>query len=452
MDFFNNDITARLPSAVAALLARIRDYGYSAYLAGECVRDLTLGIIPADYDVLTNAEIRRLYTILEDYTFINSSESVSDENSPEKKSAEDLRGEHCMVSAKGCSVCLEYCEDPAVSMSRRDFTVNAACLRADRGIVDIYGGLSQIKPANDGDAAEFVITLTSVAEAEAELQFKKKLQAAELKGEKTDKLEPEKPRLPLRHALSALEYISAGGPGNMGSGGANVTYIMSNGLSELVKRTLAEQTAENLSPAESFPSEDFLPQKLKGLLLGKFASRVILTYADGICGLIPELKSLREFSPAMFEHCVTAVGLTPPVLSLRLALLFCCIGKPDCLSSKNGLRRYKGYRERSRLLLERILRRLTPIAKLNAVLDVFDEASWLLEYSDCIFPAGDDKTAVKLLAASLPGCDANRLGLLLRFKYARTSADPSLKENFKENLQEPKSSAATIYKNMLKLV
>ena len=137
------------------------------------------------------------------------------------------------------------------------------------------------------------------------------------------------------------------------------------------------------------------------------------------------------------------------MLSLRLALLFCCVGKPDCLSSKGGHRRYKGYRERSRLLLDRVLRRLSPPAKLPAVLDVFDEASWLIEYSDCIFPVGDnehaDKTAVKLLAASLPGCDANRLGLLIRFKYARTSADP--------DLQEPKSlSAATIYKNMLKLV
>ena len=186
MDFFNNDMAARLPTAVAALLARIREYGYTAYLAGECVRDLTLGIIPADYDVLTNAEIKRLYTILEDHTFINL--------------PEDQRDTHCLVSAKGCSVSLEYCEDPADSLSRRDFTVNTACLRADRGVIDIYGGLSQIKPAGD-DKAEFVITLVSVAEAESARQFQLKLQAAQLKGEKTDKLEPEQPRLPLRHAL-----------------------------------------------------------------------------------------------------------------------------------------------------------------------------------------------------------------------------------------------------------
>src|ERR1700736_6372465 len=42
-------------TAAQAILRRLRDEGYEAYLAGGCVRDLLLGREPKDYDVATSA-------------------------------------------------------------------------------------------------------------------------------------------------------------------------------------------------------------------------------------------------------------------------------------------------------------------------------------------------------------------------------------------------------------
>src|SRR6516225_8827939 len=46
------------------IVQTLRDSGYSAYLAGGCVRDLLLGREPADYDVATSAtpeQVMRLF-------------------------------------------------------------------------------------------------------------------------------------------------------------------------------------------------------------------------------------------------------------------------------------------------------------------------------------------------------------------------------------------------------
>ena len=46
------------------VVQRLRRFDHAAYLVGGCVRDLLLGSMPKDFDVVTSAtpvEIRRLY-------------------------------------------------------------------------------------------------------------------------------------------------------------------------------------------------------------------------------------------------------------------------------------------------------------------------------------------------------------------------------------------------------
>ena len=46
------------------VLYRLREAGFEAYLVGGCVRDLTLGLEPKDFDVATNAlpeQVKRLF-------------------------------------------------------------------------------------------------------------------------------------------------------------------------------------------------------------------------------------------------------------------------------------------------------------------------------------------------------------------------------------------------------
>lgn len=54
----------RAPEPVRAVMARLDDAGYEAYLVGGCVRDLLLGKAPHDWDVCTDAlpdQMRRVF-------------------------------------------------------------------------------------------------------------------------------------------------------------------------------------------------------------------------------------------------------------------------------------------------------------------------------------------------------------------------------------------------------
>ena len=46
------------------IVRELRQRGFQAYLAGGCVRDMLLGVVPADYDVATDAtppEVMRIF-------------------------------------------------------------------------------------------------------------------------------------------------------------------------------------------------------------------------------------------------------------------------------------------------------------------------------------------------------------------------------------------------------
>ncbi len=53
--------------AARAIAARLRDAGFSAYLAGGCVRDLLLGQAPKDFDVATNARPEQIVGMFAKY-------------------------------------------------------------------------------------------------------------------------------------------------------------------------------------------------------------------------------------------------------------------------------------------------------------------------------------------------------------------------------------------------
>jgi poly(A) polymerase len=55
---------SNIPADALRVLYRLREAGFEAYLVGGCVRDLTLGLEPKDFDVATNAlpeQVKRLF-------------------------------------------------------------------------------------------------------------------------------------------------------------------------------------------------------------------------------------------------------------------------------------------------------------------------------------------------------------------------------------------------------
>ena len=51
------------PDSAIEIIQTLRDKKYEAYLVGGCVRDMVMGIEPADYDIATSAHPEEIMKI-----------------------------------------------------------------------------------------------------------------------------------------------------------------------------------------------------------------------------------------------------------------------------------------------------------------------------------------------------------------------------------------------------
>jgi poly(A) polymerase len=56
-------VTSAIPTRAIAIIQRLRQEGYEAFLAGGCVRDMLLGKTPQDYDITTNARPEQIQKV-----------------------------------------------------------------------------------------------------------------------------------------------------------------------------------------------------------------------------------------------------------------------------------------------------------------------------------------------------------------------------------------------------
>ena len=129
-----------LPKNVSDTIKTLNSSGFSAYLAGGCVRDFLLGKTPSDYDVATSAKPAQVKKIF--------------------KRVYDTGIEHGTVTviAGGCHIevttfradgdyidnrrpeSVTFICDIKSDLARRDFTVNAIAYHPDEGFLDYFGG------------------------------------------------------------------------------------------------------------------------------------------------------------------------------------------------------------------------------------------------------------------------------------------------------------------------
>ena len=51
-----------VPEQVTEIINELTAHTYEAYLVGDCVRALIMGEKPLDFDIVTNAEMNRLFS------------------------------------------------------------------------------------------------------------------------------------------------------------------------------------------------------------------------------------------------------------------------------------------------------------------------------------------------------------------------------------------------------
>ena len=149
-------------SAVALdVLCRLKEANYDAYLVGGCVRDLLLGIVPKDFDVVTNAspwEVKHIFRRSRiigrrfKLVHIRYGSEVIDVATFRGPLEDDAHiDDHGLIMRNNVFGALEQ------DVWCRDFTINALyCDGSDFSIIDHTGGVADLKSGKIriiGDAA-----------------------------------------------------------------------------------------------------------------------------------------------------------------------------------------------------------------------------------------------------------------------------------------------------------
>lgn len=138
-----------VPKEVALIAAALAKAGFDAYLVGGCVRDLTIGREPKDWDITTDAKPDVLLKLFPDAVYENTFGTVgvkTESEDPKLKVIEvttyRIEGKY---SDKRHPDEITFAKTLEDDLSRRDFTVNAIAMGLDGEIVDPYEGQKDIK-------------------------------------------------------------------------------------------------------------------------------------------------------------------------------------------------------------------------------------------------------------------------------------------------------------------
>ena len=135
----------KLKKSVDFLIKELLCAGHSAFCVGGAVRDLLLNKTPYDFDVTTSAtpdEVKSIFSKTIDTGIKHGTVTVLVDNEPIEVTTFRADGEY-LDSRKPESVTLV--KDVKEDLSRRDFTINALCYNDDEGLIDLFGGVDDLK-------------------------------------------------------------------------------------------------------------------------------------------------------------------------------------------------------------------------------------------------------------------------------------------------------------------
>lgn len=141
----NNIIKIQLPETVSEIITKLEQNGFEAYAVGGCIRDSILLKQPKDWDITTSAkpnEIKALFkrtvdTGIEHGTVTVMSDKTGYEVTTYRIDGEYEDGRHPRQ--------VEFTNSLSEDLKRRDFTINAMAYNDKDGLVDLFGGVNDIK-------------------------------------------------------------------------------------------------------------------------------------------------------------------------------------------------------------------------------------------------------------------------------------------------------------------
>ena len=135
----------KIPEKAEIILHTLEEAGYETYVVGGCVRDSILGRSPDDWDITTSAkpeEVKALFRRTVDTGLIHGTVTVMLDKEGFEVTTYRVDGEYeDGRHPKEVSFTASLEED----LKRRDFTINAMAYNPKRGLVDLFGGVQDMK-------------------------------------------------------------------------------------------------------------------------------------------------------------------------------------------------------------------------------------------------------------------------------------------------------------------
>lgn len=134
-----------IPKDVNSIIEIFRKNGYEAYAVGGCVRDALLKRIPKDWDITTSAkpeDIKRLFPKTIDTGIAHGTVTIRMNNNSYEATTYRIDGKYKDNRHPDSVTFTASLEE---DLKRRDFTINAMAYAPDAGLIDIYGGVSDIR-------------------------------------------------------------------------------------------------------------------------------------------------------------------------------------------------------------------------------------------------------------------------------------------------------------------
>src|SRR5213594_1595661 len=133
-----------MEDAARKVAARLREHGHIAYFAGGCVRDMVRGLVPKDYDIVTDARPETVQTLFPRTHAVGAHFGVIIvlENGFQFEVA-TFRSDDAYIDGRHPTAV--HFSSPEEDAKRRDFTINGMFYDPVAGeVIDLVGGQADI--------------------------------------------------------------------------------------------------------------------------------------------------------------------------------------------------------------------------------------------------------------------------------------------------------------------
>src|ERR1035437_7292775 len=144
------NLISKIPKEVSYVTDTLEKAGFEAYLVGGCVRDLIMDREPKDWDITTSAKPDQIIGLFKKTVYENTFGTVMviQEDVPQE-SLRQIEVTPYRIEAKYSDFRhpdeVKFSDKLEDDLKRRDFTVNAMALDSKGQLVDLFGGVKDIK-------------------------------------------------------------------------------------------------------------------------------------------------------------------------------------------------------------------------------------------------------------------------------------------------------------------